>query len=232
MIALLRTTLALALTVLLSWSGSTTATGATAMECEPLDLDDAVAVRASADAVTDVFVGRVKAVERRVYVGGGQGQADNQTDGPDGPRGSDPRMVRWVQQVDVQVQYRGTLDEGGRVVVVTDPGDEGGFGKLTDGGLYLFFVSADEGTDRLVAEACSGTQLLKPNSFDAAMRDLLEELLVGTEEPATPDYTLSTPDDGARSTPALGRLVAPGAAVALIGVLGLLLLGRAGSRRA
>ena len=39
------------------------------------------------------------------------------------------------------------------------------------------------------------------------------------------------PEDGARSTPSLGRLAAPGAAVALIGVLGLLLLARIASRR-
>ena len=78
-------------------------------------------------------------------------------------------------------------------------------------------------------DACSGTQQLQ-GGLGARLRDFLDETLAEPED-TVPSYTLSAPDDGARSTPALGRLAAPGAAVALIGVLGLLVLARVGSRR-
>lgn len=233
-IAVLRAALATVLAILACAWGATPADaapaprGSVAADCDNLDLNDATAVREHADAVTDVFAGEVLSVERRTYVGGGEGKAD-QTDGPG--RRADPRTVQWLQVVHVEIPYRGAHEEGDRALVVTTPVDDGGFGKLTDGGLYLFFVSAEDGAGRLVAEPCSGTQMLM-GGLGATLRDTLHEILVEpTDEGTTPDYTLSTPDDGARTTPTLGRLVAPGAAVALIGVLGLVLLGRISSRR-
>jgi hypothetical protein len=86
--------------------------------------------------------------------------------------------------------------------------------------------------DHLLAESCSGTTRLG-GGLSAGMRDqLVETLREQTPEETTPDISLTSPDDGARANPSLGRLAAPGAALALIGVLGLLLLARIASRRA
>jgi hypothetical protein len=238
-IAALRTTLA---TVLLglacSFASAPTATAAPApAECEPLDLDNPTAVREHAAAVTDVFAGRVREVKPRTAVGGGEGKADqdNETsDGPsDGPtRPADPRTTRWQHTVSVESSFQSTHQPGDRVLIVTQPsGRAGGLGKLVQGATYVFFVSGEEGMDHLMAEACAGTTRL-PDGLTAELRDQLDATLgEPVDDEPTPDYTLSAPDDGARSTPSLGRLAAPGAALALIGVLGLLLLARIASRR-
>ena len=90
MIAALRTILATVL-VALACAFATTpaatpaATAApAAADCEPLDLDNPTAVREAAAAVTDVFAGKVREVEPRTAVGGGEGKAnqDQTTDGP------------------------------------------------------------------------------------------------------------------------------------------------------
>lgn len=238
-IAALRTTLATVLLGLACSFGPVPAAAAAPAlaECEPLDLDNATAVRESAAAVTDVFAGRVREVEPRTAVGGGEGKADQDnepTDGPsDGPtRTPDPRTTRWQHTVTVESPFQSTRQPGDRVLIVTRPsGPAGGLGKLVQGATYVFFVSGEQGMDHLLAEACAGTTRL-PNGLTAELRDQLDATLgEPVDEEPTPDYTLSAPDDGARSTPSLGRLAAPGAALALIGVLGLLLLARIASRR-
>jgi hypothetical protein len=239
--AALRTTLATVLVVLacgLAAMSAATPAAAT-VECTRLDLDNATAVRARADRVTDVFAGKVREVEPRGAVGGGDGdgkagQNNEPSDGPsDGPtRAPDPRTTRWQHTVTVVIPFKSALQPGDRALIVTQPaGDAGGLGKLDQGATYVFFVSTEQGVDHLRAARCSGTTKLA-DGLTAEMRDQLDETL--GEPPAedtTPDYTLSAPDDGARSTPSLGRLAAPGAAVALIGVLGLLLVARMASRR-
>ncbi len=241
--AALRTTLATVLVVLacgfaaVSAAVSAATPAAATVECTRLDLDNATAVRERADRVTDVFAGKVREVEPRSAAGGGEGQAgqdDGPSDGPsDGPtRAPDPRTTRWQHTVTVVIPFKSALQPGDRALIVTQPaGDAGGLGKLDQGATYVFFVSTEQGMDHLRAARCSGTTKL-PDGLTAEMRDQLDETL--GEPPAedtTPDYTLSAPDDGARSTPSLGRLAAPGAAVALIGVLGLLLVARMASRR-
>lgn len=225
--------MALALTVLACWcaaplpAASADVPRVAAADCEPLDLDDPAAVRASADAVTDVFSGKVQKVERRTYGGRGEGRA-NQTDGP---RASDPRMVRWLHTVQVDVPFLGGHRSRDLVTVITDPVDQDGFGRLTDDRLYLFFVTVQKGTGRLVVEPCSGTQMLRGGLGPDLLKSLKETLRGPAPEEPMPDYALSAPEGGSRPTPSLGRLAAPGAAVALIGVLGLVLLSRANARR-
>lgn len=237
-IAALRTTLATALAVLACWFGTTTAATAApvpagaAADCEELDLDNPTAVLARADAVTDVFAGRIIAVEPRTTVGGGEGKANRTGSTTDAPRQDpDARTTGWQHTVVVKVPFRGELRSGGRTEVVTTPvTDENGLGRLRAGDTWLFFASGSDGMDHLVAEACSGTQMLQ-GGLSADLQASLEDALDGsTDDPEVP-VTLSAPRDGAGAAPSFGRLAAPGAAVALIGVLGLLLLARVGARR-
>jgi len=236
-IAALRTTVAMALAVLACWFGTATAataapTHAGAADCEELDLNNPTAVLARAEAVTDVFTGRIVAVEPRTTVGGGEGKANQTGSTTDAPQQDpDTRTTGWQHTVVVKVPFRSTLRSGDRTLVVTTPlTDKVGLGRLKAGGTWLFFASGAEGMDHLVAEACSGTQLLQ-EGLSADLQSSLEDALDGeTDDPVMP-VTLSVPDDGASGAPNFGRLAAPGAAVALIGVLGLLLIARVGARR-
>ena len=238
MIAALRTTLATVLVVLCCSFAPPSAAAVTRApaECDPLDLDNPSAVREHADAVTDVFAGKVRQVEPRTSVGGGEGNANPGDESSDGPTGTpdtpDRRITRWEHTVTVVSPFRTTLQPGNRVLVLTQPSSEPlGIGKLEKDATYVFFVSGEQGMDHLVAERCGGTT--KVGALSRAQEERLDEALSEqTTEETTPDYSLSAPDDGARSNPSLGRLAAPGAALALIGVLGLLLLARIGSRRA
>lgn len=239
-IAALRTTLATGL-VVVACCLTTYAAGAapaaaaapTRAECQPLDLRDPAAVRDRAASVTDVFEGRVSLAEPRSPVGGGAGQADPDGEPSDQPtETSDPRTTRWQHAVTVESPFQGDLKPGDQVLIVTRPGGPaGGLGKLAERATYVFFVSEVDGRDYLLAEACAGTTRL-PSPLTAEMRDRLDAALGPVaDDDQGPDYTLSAPEDGTRATPSLGRLAAPGAAVALLGVLGLFLLARIGSRR-
>ncbi len=226
-------TLAMVLAVLACWGVPTTSAAAsrstsTAVDCPPLDLDNATAVLESADGVTDVFAGTVREVVPVTSVGGGEGKA-NQS-GNDAPsQKPDARVSSFEQTVVVKDSFRSSVRPGDRVQVVTEPSADDGYGRLDEGAVYLFFATVKVGVEGFHVAACSGTQRLQ-RGLGARLRDFLD---VTFAEPAdtVPSYSLSTPADGARSTPALGRLAAPGAAVALIGVLGLLVLARVGSRR-
>ncbi len=248
MIAALRTTLATALVALACAFATTPAAtagptaGPTAAECEPLDLDDPAAVQERAAAVTDVFAGKVREVEPRSAAGGGDGktgktdtteQDPQPTDrsGDEQPRPTDPRTTRWQHTVTVVSPFQSAFQPGDRTLIVTQPaGIAGGLGKLEKGATYVFFVNGEQGMDHLLAGTCSGTTKLV-GGLTAEMQSRLEETLGEPADEAVPDYSLTAPTDGARSTPALGRLAAPGAAVALLGVLGLLLVARISSRR-
>ncbi|RHW25804.1 hypothetical protein D0Z08_17325 [Nocardioides immobilis] len=238
MIAVLRTTLSMVFVVLACAFAAAPATAAPAppggmAECNELDLDDPAAVRARADAegVTDVFAGKVLKSEARTSVGGGEGKASGNngspTDAP--PNNPNTRTTGWEHTVEVDFPFRSALQLADKVVVVTGTVADEGLGRLRTGATYLFFASGEEGKNHLDAGPCSGTRPL-PGGLTAEIRDKVSSAL---DEPAGEDvdYTLSTPDDGARSTPSLGRLAAPGAALALLGVLGLLLLARISRRR-
>lgn len=226
-IAALRTTLALVLAVLACSllppaTASATATGRAGADCDALDLGDATAVRAKADDVTDVFAGKVRSAKALMSVGGGAGRAGRE----DKPR----KPSDWEHTVQVTVGFRTRYTSGDRVVVTSATVADGGLGRLEIGSTYLFFLTAVRGRDHLVAKACSGTQVLR-GGLSAQQQSALEAALTDDSVPPSPAVELSAPDGGTRSSPTLGRLAAPGAAVALIGVLGLLLLSRVGARR-
>ena len=239
MIAVLRTTLSMVMVALACAFAAAPSTAAPAppgggmAECNELDLDDPAAIRAYADAegVTDVFAGTILKVEERTSVGGGEGKANGSggspTDTP--PNNPNTRTTGWEHVVEVIFPFRSALQRGDKVVVVTGVVADQGLGRLQAGDAYLFFAVGEEGKNHLDAGGCSGTRLLR-GGLTADIRDAVSGAF---DEPADDpvDYTLSTPDDGARSTPSLGRLAAPGAALTLIGVLGLLLLARISARR-
>lgn len=197
------------------------ASAAAAAGCDQLDLADATAVRQKADAATDVFAGKVRSAKALSSVGGGAGRAGRE----DKPR----KPSDWEHTVQVAVGFRTDLRSGDRVTVTTTPTSDDGLGKLEIGSTYVFFVTTEQGMDHYVAEPCSGTQMLR-SGLSAQQQSALEDTLADDPGTTTPPVALVEPA-GTRSVPALGRLAAPGAAVALIGVLGLLLLARVGARR-
>ncbi len=89
---------------------------------------------------------------------------------------------------------------------------------------YLFFTTGENAALR--ADACDG--YASGTMIDAATLEEIRTAL--TDEPETPDVVLSRPE-GSDGPPDLGRVVAPGAAVSLIGILGLALVSRVGRRR-
>lgn len=199
------------------------ARSADAIECEQLDIANAAAVRDKAEAVTDVFAGKVRSAQALMADGGRTGRA-GQEDRPRTP--SD-----WQHVVQVTAPFRTGLLPGDRVQVLTHPVADNGLGKLEVGATYLFFVTTEQGMDRFEAEPCSGTHLLR-DGLSAQQQSALKEALSDAPDDAMPEVALTEPSDGTHTVPAWGRLAAPGAAVALIGVLGLMLLARVGSRRA
>ncbi|NYJ03374.1 hypothetical protein HNR19_004072 [Nocardioides thalensis] len=188
--------------------------------CAPLDLADVEPqqVRDYAAEVDFVFVGRV--LDRRAL--------RPQTSG------LRPRTAGYIHTVTVKAALQG--DVRNVVKVLTTDARATGLGPLRPRSDYLFF--ADEvDTDRAGAltedrrfEAlqCSGTTELDEPMTSRVERDL-EQALRAPEEPGMP-VELTEPDGGATEPPSLTRAIAPGVALGLVGLLGLLLFSRVGRR--
>ena len=200
--------------------------------CVPLDLDDSAAVVERADGVDDVFVGRV---DRAVRAGtaGGEGRVGQPPPGSGTgsvapspaastapPPGGQDLVI--THRVTVVMTLRGDLQQGQKATVVFAPPKAGSPRVLTARGTYLFFTR-DVGDD-LRAAFCEGAAEL-PNGLTADRQRELQEAL---DEEAAPDRTgaLRRPDDVADQPPRLSRVLAPGAAISLGGLLGLFLISR------
>jgi hypothetical protein len=109
--------------------------------------------------------------------------------------------------------YKGEVPSD--TVDVASPTDSCGL-KLTDDESYVVFA-VDNGT-RLVSEECYGTTRAKPRTVDAVEKALGpgEKYQPPAPEPVEPTYTQVQAD----APPGFLRVAAPGAAMALVGLLG------------
>jgi hypothetical protein len=139
--------------------------------------------------------------------------------------------VDGVTQVDQQFEiavtatrsYKGTVDRSTTVTTARQT-TACGIGEPEQGADYLFIVRGD--APPYVANSCDGTGRLDPD------RVAQVEGILGTgqavEPPPPPTATLTRVED---SPPAsLARMAAPGGALVIIGLLGLVVVGRLGRR--
>lgn len=184
-----------------SATATATVSAAIPAACGMLDVTDEAAVEASASEADDVFVGRV--VARRP-----------------GATKADPIVHGLV----VAETLSGELSPGDPVRVVFST-TEGEPTQLRLNQRYLLFTRGSGST--LQADGCEG--YTSARDLDATQIETLREALAPVEE--TPEAVLSEPDGGSGEPPELGRVVAPGIAISLLGVLGLALISRVGRRR-
>ncbi|UUW91401.1 hypothetical protein [Pimelobacter simplex] len=177
--------------------------------CDALDLTDETEIDARALPADDVFAGTVRAVQ---------------------PTAGDAQRVGYL--VAVERPFRGDIDKDKQVLVTVDwPADA--TPTVEKSRAYLFFTNDRGG--RVVADPCTGTALL-PKGVTPRIAATLRRFLASVEPTAPPSPTpqpvaFSEPSDPAGNPPELGRVLASGGAIALIGVLGLVLVSRLGRRR-
>ncbi|WGX96413.1 hypothetical protein [Nocardioides sp. L-11A] len=184
------------------------AVGGLPAECPPVDLTDEVAVDQRAAASNDVFVGRVDVATPTAGSG----------------------RVSYV--VAVQRTWRGDVakDQPATVIVDWPVGAQPG---VAQGSAYLFFTR--DTAEGIVADACGGTVLL-PGGLTPKIAATLKAYLASVEPPPAPEpqpvpVTFHQPDEPLGDPPQIGRVLASGGAISLIGLLGLLLVSRLGRRR-
>jgi hypothetical protein len=176
-------------------------------QCEEFDLADPAQLREKLTAVDTVFEGRVIDLARGETATG---------------------EVRFVHMVRIRTGYAGGLIDGDRVEVITYASADDGMGRLQADTRYLFFAQS-QGDGTLLIDACNGTTSLD-GTLHAAQVALIETL-VEEEAKEASVVAFEEPADGVPAVPSLLKLAGPGAALAILGVLGLLLVIALGVRR-
>ncbi|MCR1781251.1 hypothetical protein KVF89_01770 [Nocardioides carbamazepini] len=177
-------------------------------ECAPVDLTDEIAVDQRAAASDDVFVGRVDAATPTAGSG------------------------RVAYGVTVRRTWRGDVAKGQQAAVTVD-WPVGAQPGVQQGASYLFFTR--DTVDGIVADACGGAVLL-PKGLTPKIAATLKAYLASVEPPPVPEpppapVAFHQPDEPLGDPPQIGRVLASGGAISLIGLLGLFLVSRLGRRR-
>lgn len=211
---------ALAAAVLVSAGPSVAAApAAIPASCTALDLDDATAVAANAEGTDDVFHGVVRQVVTVRTTADSTATATDAATATATPNEPTARTLRVT--VRVENVLTGDLGAGRNVnVVVTGTVDQKPPRRNEQ---YLFFTTG--ANDALRAADCNG-YVATPN-LDSVTLDLLRDALAPDDDAGV---VLTPPSGGSDGPPSLGRVVAPGAAISLVGLLGLVLLAWTGRR--
>jgi hypothetical protein len=132
---------------------------------------------------------------------------------------------RPTYDVEVDRVFKGDIDTATVQVKDTAGGTSCALDQQPLGETYAFFVSA--AGDTFVAEACTGAT----RSTDRVV-DRLERILGEGRDPVPPAPPEATITVVASEHTSVQRLAAPGVALVLVGLLGLVLVGALGRRRA
>ncbi|MDQ6526940.1 hypothetical protein RB608_25210 [Nocardioides sp. LHD-245] len=193
--------------VVLTGSAAGSAGGLPA-ECPPVDLTDERAVDQRAAASDDVFAGRVDVATPTAGSG----------------------RVSYV--VSVRRAWRGDVAKGQQASVTVD-WPVGAQPGVAQGASYVFFTH--DTAAGIVADACGGAVPL-PGGLTPKIAATLKAYLSSVEPPPVPEpqptpVSFHQPDEPLGDPPQIGRVLASGGAISLIGLLGLLLVSRLGRRR-
>lgn len=148
-------------------------------------------------------------------------QVTGQQTGAIGTGGSTRQVRRYRAQI--ERVYQGTVSKTEVTVVSPATGRDCGLGRIPAGKTWLFFVNGKDA--KFFGNSCLGSERATSALLRRVERKLGSGQVVVEPEPEKPplDYT----DEDTTTPPPLSRLVAPGAAATLVGLLGLALVGRA-----
>ncbi|HJQ05854.1 MAG TPA: hypothetical protein VJ872_10440 [Nocardioides sp.] len=142
------------------------------------------------------------------------------TPGP--PLNSVQHPAYWTYTIRVAATFRGSAQHGATATLVQVPLRYTPEKSLTKGATYLLFVKQQN--SGFASARCGGSVLLA-HGLSRSLRDKLTADL-GTPGGTGASIRWTQPTAGIRDVPSLNQLIAPGVGLALIGVLGLLLIGR------
>ena len=149
------------------------------------------------------------------------GLLEGQSTGRTGENGS----PQTTYQIVAERVYKGSVTTAD--VEVVSPRDGCTLGALVTDRRYMFFVSESGG--EFMTDRCSGTNVANDEMVQRVERLLGDGQDLTAPPPAEPEQAEFTKVADA-DPETLGRLAAPGAALVIVGLLGLLLVGRLSRR--